>query len=83
MVSELGRVPVRHFFREWHVVPWDYPNLSNASTTTSPFTIVFKEAGSSMQLRVVPLLTDTYRAMNRSRSVLHERGYPDLRSFGW
>jgi len=28
-------------------VPWDYPNLSNRSTTTSPFTIVFKEAGSS------------------------------------
>jgi len=28
-------------------VPWDYPNLSNRSTTTSPFTIVFKEAGST------------------------------------
>jgi hypothetical protein len=31
-------------------VPWDYPNLSNKSTTTSPFTIVFKQAGSSMFL---------------------------------
>ncbi|KAG2015830.1 amino acid permease [Coprinopsis cinerea AmutBmut pab1-1] len=29
-------------------VPWDYPNLSNRSTTTSPFTIVFKLAGSSV-----------------------------------
>lgn len=29
------------------IVPWDYPDLSNRSTTTSPFTIVFKEAGSS------------------------------------
>jgi AAT family amino acid transporter len=29
-------------------VPWDYPNLSNKTTTTSPFTIVFREAGSSM-----------------------------------
>lgn len=29
-----------------HIVPWDYPNLSNRSTTTSPFTIVFKESGS-------------------------------------
>ncbi|KAF9020482.1 hypothetical protein BDZ89DRAFT_1072230 [Hymenopellis radicata] len=28
-------------------VPWDYPNLSNRSTTTSPFTIVFQYAGSS------------------------------------
>ncbi|KAJ7039178.1 amino acid permease-domain-containing protein [Mycena alexandri] len=28
-------------------VPWDYPNLSNKSATTSPFTIVFKEAGSA------------------------------------
>lgn len=29
-------------------VPWDYPNLSNRSTTTSPFTLVFKLAGSSV-----------------------------------
>ncbi|EPQ57673.1 hypothetical protein GLOTRDRAFT_74590 [Gloeophyllum trabeum ATCC 11539] len=29
-------------------VPWDYPGLSNKSTTTSPFTIVFKEAGSTV-----------------------------------
>ncbi|KDR75290.1 hypothetical protein GALMADRAFT_69558 [Galerina marginata CBS 339.88] len=29
-------------------VPWDYPNLSNRSTTTSPFTIVFVSAGSSV-----------------------------------
>ncbi|KAF4620986.1 hypothetical protein D9613_000345 [Agrocybe pediades] len=29
-------------------VPWDYPNLSNRSTTTSPFTIVFVSAGSSL-----------------------------------
>ncbi|KAI0270056.1 amino acid permease-domain-containing protein [Gloeopeniophorella convolvens] len=28
-------------------VPWDYPNLSNKSTTTSPFTIVFKQVGST------------------------------------
>ncbi|KAF8810121.1 hypothetical protein BYT27DRAFT_7186985 [Phlegmacium glaucopus] len=28
-------------------VPWDYPNLSNRSVTTSPFTIVFKEVGSN------------------------------------
>ncbi|EGO25175.1 hypothetical protein SERLADRAFT_368585 [Serpula lacrymans var. lacrymans S7.9] len=29
-------------------VPWDYPNLSNKETTTSPFTIVFQEAGSTV-----------------------------------
>jgi len=28
-------------------VPWDYPNLSNKTTTTSPFTIVFKQFGST------------------------------------
>lgn len=29
-------------------VPWDYPNLSNKTTTTSPFTIIFQEAGSTV-----------------------------------
>jgi len=29
-------------------VPWDYPGLSNKSTTTSPFTIVFQEMGYSV-----------------------------------
>ncbi|KAI5120817.1 hypothetical protein M0805_003213 [Coniferiporia weirii] len=29
-------------------VPYNYPNLSNRSTTTSPFTIVFYEAGSNV-----------------------------------
>ncbi|KIJ67545.1 hypothetical protein HYDPIDRAFT_84867 [Hydnomerulius pinastri MD-312] len=28
-------------------VPWNYPNLSNKTTTTSPFTIVFELAGST------------------------------------
>lgn len=30
-----------------HIVPWNYPDLSNRSTTTSPFTLVFTQAGSS------------------------------------
>jgi AAT family amino acid transporter len=34
-------------FRVLTTVPWDYPNLSNKSATTSPFTIVFKQFGSS------------------------------------
>ncbi|PCH43551.1 hypothetical protein WOLCODRAFT_138428 [Wolfiporia cocos MD-104 SS10] len=29
-------------------VPWSYPGLSNKTTTTSPFTIVFREAGSNV-----------------------------------
>jgi len=29
-------------------VPYDYPGLSNKSTTTSPFTIVFSQAGSTV-----------------------------------
>ncbi|TFY54320.1 hypothetical protein EVJ58_g8932 [Rhodofomes roseus] len=29
-------------------VPWNYPGLSNRSTTTSPFTLVFKEVGSNV-----------------------------------
>ncbi|KAI0930648.1 hypothetical protein AcV5_007307 [Taiwanofungus camphoratus] len=28
-------------------IPWNYPGLSNRTTTTSPFTLVFKEAGSN------------------------------------
>ncbi|KAH9065271.1 amino acid permease-domain-containing protein [Lactarius vividus] len=28
-------------------VPWDYPNLSNKTATTSPFTVVFKQFGST------------------------------------
>ncbi|KAI0052705.1 hypothetical protein FA95DRAFT_1532626 [Auriscalpium vulgare] len=34
-------------------VPWDYPNLSNKSTTTSPFTIVFKQLGSNAAASVM------------------------------
>ncbi|KAF8518871.1 amino acid permease-domain-containing protein [Gautieria morchelliformis] len=29
-------------------VPWDYPNLSNQEITTSPFTLVFAQAGSTV-----------------------------------
>ncbi|GBE81476.1 Probable amino-acid permease [Sparassis crispa] len=29
-------------------IPWNYPGLSNTTTTTSPFTIVFREAGSNV-----------------------------------
>ncbi|KAK0485916.1 amino acid permease/ SLC12A domain-containing protein [Armillaria novae-zelandiae] len=29
-------------------VPWNYPNLSNKTTTTSPFTIVFQYSGSKV-----------------------------------
>ena len=31
-------------------VPYTYPGLSNKSTTTSPFTIIFQMAGSSRTL---------------------------------
>jgi amino acid transporter, AAT family len=35
--------------RMWDAsVPWDYPDLSNKSIVTSPFTLVFARAGSSM-----------------------------------
>ncbi|KAI9508894.1 amino acid permease-domain-containing protein [Russula earlei] len=30
-----------------NAVPWDYPNLSNEGATTSPFTIIFKQFGST------------------------------------
>ncbi|KAF8348188.1 amino acid permease-domain-containing protein [Amanita rubescens] len=35
------------------LIPYSYPNLSNRSTTTSPFTIVFKEAGSNVAATVM------------------------------
>ena len=40
-------------------VPWDYPNLSNKDVTTSPFTIVFKQFGSSA-LTFYPLLAPIF-----------------------
>jgi amino acid permease len=36
-------LPISHRF----AVPWDYPNLSSKTTSTSPFTIVFELVGSS------------------------------------
>ncbi|KAH9991291.1 amino acid permease-domain-containing protein [Russula vinacea] len=34
-------------------VPWDYPNLSNKSATTSPFTIVFRQFGSTASASIM------------------------------
>jgi AAT family amino acid transporter len=39
--------PVSSFLSDF-TVPWDYPNLSNKTTSTSPFTIVFEKVGSSV-----------------------------------
>jgi AAT family amino acid transporter len=46
-------------------VPWDYPNLSNKSATTSPFTIVFKQFGSSACF-IRPLLAPTFVFISQS-----------------
>jgi hypothetical protein len=34
-------------------IPYDYPNLSTKSTATSPFTLIFAQAGSSEYLLVL------------------------------
>ncbi|KAH0827603.1 amino acid permease/ SLC12A domain-containing protein [Lanmaoa asiatica] len=49
-------------------VPWNYPNLSNNSTTTSPFTIVFKLAGSSVAASFMNtvVLTSVFSAGNHA-----------------
>ncbi|KAN0090996.1 Amino acid permease/ SLC12A domain containing protein [Tylopilus felleus] len=49
-------------------VPWDYPNLSNKSTTTSPFTIVFKMAGSTVAASFMNtvILTSVFSAGNHA-----------------
>ncbi|KAF8135593.1 amino acid permease/ SLC12A domain-containing protein [Boletus edulis] len=49
-------------------VPWDYPNLSNESTTTSPFTIVFKLAGSTIAASSMNtiILTSVFSAGNHA-----------------
>jgi len=49
-------------------VPWDYPKLSNRSTTTSPFTIVFKLAGSSAAASIMNtvILTSVLSAGNHA-----------------
>ncbi|KAG5221845.1 amino acid permease-domain-containing protein [Salix suchowensis] len=65
------------------LVPWDYPNLSNKSTTTSPFTIIFEKAGSSMSLY---LLTKTIlRELTfvfSCRGFFHEHCHSDVCSIG-
>ncbi|KIY43310.1 hypothetical protein FISHEDRAFT_68148 [Fistulina hepatica ATCC 64428] len=50
------------------VVPWDYPNLSNESATTSPFTLVFKQAGSNAAASVINavILTSALSAGNHA-----------------
>jgi AAT family amino acid transporter len=56
-----ARTPISLIFNVYPAlttVPWDYPNLSNKSATTSPFTIVFKQFGSSA---FYPLLTPNIR----------------------
>lgn len=59
------------------LVPWDYPNLSNKSTTTSPFTIVFSEIGSSTSCpRCLSFhLTDSPLSCCR---LIHEHRHPHL-----
>ncbi|TFK44471.1 amino acid permease-domain-containing protein [Crucibulum laeve] len=49
-------------------VPWDYPNLSNRSTTTSPFTLVFKEVGSNVAASFINfvILTSVLSAGNHA-----------------
>ncbi|KAG8213793.1 amino acid permease-domain-containing protein [Butyriboletus roseoflavus] len=49
-------------------VPWDYPNLSNKSTATSPFTIVFKLAGSTVAASSMNtvILTSVFSAGNHA-----------------
>lgn len=49
------------------LVPWDYPNLSNNSTTTSPFTIVFKLAGSCEITHLASFLGKLTRATQPPR----------------
>jgi len=65
-------------------VPWDYPNLSNASTTTSPFTIVFKQFGDSA---LFTLLTDVpdnshiyFSFCSRRRRIPYEYRIPSFLS---
>jgi len=49
-------------------VPWDYPNLSNQSITTSPFTIVFTMAGSKFAATLMntTILTSVLSAGNHA-----------------
>lgn len=49
-------------------VPYTYPNLSNRSTTTSPFTIVFKLAGSNVAASFINtvILTSVLSAGNHA-----------------
>ena len=65
------------------LVPWDYPNLSNKTATTSPFTIVFKQFGSSASIiSLLPILRLLYRDPPLShRRIFHEYRHPQLCHF--
>jgi len=58
-------------------VPWDYPNLSNKSTTTSPFTIVFAQAGSREYILPASHFSAETLA-NSCSGVIYEYRHPDF-----
>lgn len=64
------------------IVPWDYPNLSNKSTTTSPFTIVFAQAGSRKYIFPVSHISAEGLA-NSYSSVIYEYRHPNLCTICW
>lgn len=59
------------------IVPWDYPNLSNKSTTTSPFTIVFTQAGSREHF-FSAFRVSAEAIANSYSSVVNEYSHSDL-----
>ena len=64
------------------LVPWNYPNLSNKTITTSPFTIVFREAGSSMDFDSL-LLPEALIYILSCRCFVYEHRHSHVRSFSW
>ena len=64
-------------------VPWDYPNLSNKSATTSPFTIVFKQFGSSPSYPLLAPNTIRIHFFNSRQCIFYEHRHSQLCDFRW
>lgn len=64
------------------LVPWDYPNLSNKTAATSPFTIVFKQFGSSASLTLCSQPSSSYNPPSLShRRIFYEHRHSQFCHF--
>lgn len=65
------------------IVPYTYPDLSTRSSSTSPFTIIFKEVGSTVAACESSFSHSDIHALNGFFRSVHERRYSHFRTLSW